>query len=427
MKFFDKKSPYLQGGIVALVVIVLAILFYFGMDKIGQLLKAIGSFLKVLSPFIWGLVIAYILSPIMSFFEKKAFIPLTERLYRKHPKVKSNPKLARALSVIMAVIVLLLVMTALVWLIVPQLYGSIETILANSPDYIAKIYAKLSKTLEGYPELRQYATSLFGDITDTLNKWATNKVLPGMESIVANITTGVFNVLKALYNLIIGIVVAIYILANRESFLAHTKKITFSIFSKKAAEKISKAVSYVDDIFMGFLVGNTIDAVIIGVVCYLFCLIAGMPYALLISAIVGITNFIPFFGPFIGGIPSALLILLVKPIKGLMFIIFIIVLQQIDGTYIKPKILGGGLGINGFWVMFSIILFGGLFGFWGMLLGVPVFVIIYNGIAALVNNNLKKKDMPDDAAYYRATVKEVNAGIPQNNENSEKKKKKENK
>lgn len=408
MKFFNKKSPYLQGGLTALVVIVLAILFYFGIDKLGNLLKAVGSFLKILSPFIWGLVIAYLLSPIMDFFEKKVFVPMMEKLYRKRPQMKSSPKLARGMSVIMAVIVLLLVIAALIWLIVPQLYGSIETILSNSPDYITKAYNYFADRFADYPQLEEYATKLFGNITDTVNSWAKNKVLPGMENVVANITTGVVSVLKALYNLIIGIVVAIYILANRENFLAYTKKITFSIFSKERAEKISKAVSYVDDIFMGFLVGNTIDAVIIGVVCYLFCLIFRMPYALLISAIVGITNFIPFFGPFIGGIPSALLILLIEPVKCLIFVIFIIVLQQLDGTYIKPKILGGGLGINGFWVMFSIILFGGLFGFWGMLLGVPVFVIIYNGVAAAVNNSLKKKEMPEDAAFYRATVNEVN-------------------
>ena len=424
MKFFDKKSPYTHAGITALAVIVLAILFYFGMDKLGNLLKAIGSFLGILSPFIWGLLIAYILSPVMTFFEKKVFVPLLERMYRKHPKVKSRPKLARSLAVVMSVIALLLVITALIWLIVPQLYSSIETILANSPEYITKVYDKLANKLSGYPELEKYATSLFGDITETLNKWATNKVLPGMESIVANITTGVVNVLKALYNIVIGIVVAIYILANRENFLAHVKKLTFSIFSKKNAEKISKAVSYVDDIFMGFLVGNTIDALIIGFVCYFFCLIAGMPYALLISAIVGVTNFIPFFGPFIGGIPSALLILLVNPIKGLIFIAFIIILQQIDGTYIKPKILGGGLGINGFWVMFSIILFGGLFGFWGMLLGVPVFVIIYNGVEAIVNDGLKKKEMPVEDSFYRATVKEVNMAVKPEKPKTEQKKEK---
>ena len=423
MKLFDKKSPYAHWGLTALAVIILSILFYFGMDKLGNLFRAIGSFLRILSPFIWGLIIAYVLSPIMSFFEKKVFVPLIERMYRKHPKVKSRPKLARALAVIFSVIVLLIAITALIWLIVPQLYGSIETILANSPDYIAKAYNSIAERLQNYPELEEYATKIFGNITDTANKWATNKVLPGMENLVANITSGVVSVLKALYNIIIGIVVAIYILANRESFLAHTKKITFSIFTKKAAEKISKAVGYVDDIFMGFLVGNTIDALIIGVVCYLFCLIFRMPYALLISAIVGITNFIPFFGPFIGGIPSALLILLVNPLKCLIFVIFIIILQQLDGTYIKPKILGGGLGINGFWVMFSIILFGGLFGFWGMLLGVPVFVIIYNGVSVAVNNSLRNKDLPTEDTFYRARTKDINVkDNPKKEEKKEEKK-----
>ena len=403
MKKFNKNSRYIQAGITAFVVIAAAILFYFGLDYLSSLLKAVGSFLGILSPFIWGLVIAYLLSPIMSFFERKLFVPLTERLYRKHPKMNSNPKLARSFSVVLAVIVLLIVIAALIWLIVPQLYESVETILANSPEYISKAYESIDRMLKNYPEIEKYATTIFGNVTDALNKWATNKVLPGMENIVANITAGVYNVLKALYNIIIGIVVAIYILANKENFLAYSRKLTFSLFSKKNAEKIGQGANYIDSVFMGFLVGNTIDAIIIGVVCYLFCIIFGMPYPLLISATVGITNFIPFFGPFIGGIPSGLLILLVDPIKCLIFAIFIIVLQQLDGTYIKPKILGGGLGINGFWVMFSIILFGGLFGFWGMLLGVPVFVIIYEAMSILVNRRLEKKELPVDAAYYRET------------------------
>ena len=151
---------------------------------------------------------------------------------------------------------------------------------------------------------------------------------------------------------------------------------------------------------MGFITGKLLDSAIIGAICYIGCLIMNMPYALLVSVIIGVTNVIPFFGPFIGAIPSALLILLVDPWKCLIFIIFIIILQQVDGNIIGPKILGGSIGINGFWVMFSIILFGGLFGFWGMLLGVPVFVVIYTGVTRLVDKRLKKKDLPDDPDLY---------------------------
>lgn len=401
MKIFNKKSRYVKAGLTAFIVIAASILFYFGLDYLRELLQLIGGLLRVLSPFVWGLGIAYLLNPITGFFERKLCIPFVERLYRKHPKMNKGRKLARGLAVFLAVIAMLLVLSALFYLIVPQTYESIKTIAIKGPDYINSVYDSINNTLNDHPDMEKAAASLFGKVTDVINGWISNKVLPGMENTITNITTGVVNALKTLYNFIIGVVVAIYILANKENFLAYCKKLMYSVFSKEAAVKIGKVLDFMDRTFMDFLVGNSIDAVIIGIACYLFCLAFGMPYPLLISVIVGVTNFIPFFGPFIGAIPCGLLILIVDPIKCLIFIIFCIVIQQVDATYIKPKIFGGTFGINGFWVIFSIIFFGGLFGFWGMLLGVPMFVVIYEGISMLVNRALKKKNLPDDAGEYR--------------------------
>ena len=250
------------------------------------------------------------------------------------------------------------------------------------------------------PVVEQYATKIFGNLTDALTNWAQNTLLPSMDGVIVNITTGVYGVLKVVYNIVIGIIVSVYILYNRETFRAHAMKLLYCICSTKTAKSISEALKFTDKTFMGFITGKLLDSAIIGVICYIGCLIMNMPYALLVSVIVGVTNVIPFFGPFIGAIPSALLILLVDPWKCLIFVIFIIILQQVDGNIIGPKILGGSIGINGFWVMFSIIMFGGLFGFWGMLLGVPVFVVIYTGITRLVNKHLRKKDLPDDPEMY---------------------------
>lgn len=395
-----KYSQYFGWGLTAFAVVAAGILFYFGIDYMGKLFDTIKMLIGILSPFIWGLVISYLLMPSMVTYEEKLFKPLQEKLKKKFPKLKISKKLSRVLAVTLAEIVLVILIAALIYLIVPQVYDSIATIIANSPSYFDSAYNSIDNLLRDYPVIEEYATKIFGNITEALTKWVSNTVLPGMESVVTNITTGVYYVLKTVYNVVIGIIVSVYILYNREPFRAHFKKFVYSIFSPKTAMKVNSAFKFADRTFMGFITGKLLDSAIIGVICYIGCLVLKMPYALLIAVIVGVTNIIPFFGPFIGAVPSALLILLVDPKMCLWFIIFIIVLQQIDGNIIGPKILGTSIGINGFWVLFSIIFFGGLFGFWGMLLGVPAFVIIYTGVEMLVNRKLEKENIPTDPAEF---------------------------
>ena len=395
-----KYSQYFGWGITAFAVIAAGILFYFGIDYMGKLFDAVGSFLRILSPFIWGLVISYLLMPSMAMYEEKFFKPLIAKLRTKHPKLKISEKLSRVLAVTLAEIVLVIIIGALIYLIVPQVYDSIATIIANSPSYFDSAYSAIDNLLRDYPVIEEYATKIFGNITEALTRWVSTTVLPGMESLVTNITTGVYYVLKAVYNVVIGIIVSVYILYNREAFRAHYKKFMYSIFSPKTAMKVNSAFKFADKTFMGFITGKLLDSAIIGVICYIGCLALNLPYALLIAVIVGVTNIIPFFGPFIGAVPSAIIILMVNPMKCLIFIILIIVLQQVDGNIIGPKILGSSIGINGFWVMFSIILGAGLFGFWGMLLGVPVFVVIYTIINNLIVRKLKSNDLPFDVEEY---------------------------
>lgn len=391
---------YLAWGITAFAVLACAIVFYFGLDYLSALVKAIGSFLGILSPFIWGLVISYLLMPSMCMYEEKLFTPLLIKCRKKYPKAKLGDKLPRVFAVILAEIVLVLIITALIYLIVPQVYDSIATIVANSTDYFNTASNAIDRLLRENPVIEEYATQIFGNLTEALTDWAKNTLLPGMDGVIVNITTGVYGVLKVIYNIVIGIIVSVYILYNREKFRAHSMKLLYCLFNTKRAKAISQALKFTDRTFMGFITGKLLDSAIIGVICYIGCLIMNIPYALLVSVIVGVTNVIPFFGPFIGAIPSALLILLVDPWKCLIFVIFIIILQQVDGNIIGPKILGGSIGINGFWVMFSIILFGGLFGFWGMLLGVPVFVVIYTGVTRLVDKKLRSRELPDDPDMY---------------------------
>ena len=397
-RIFNWDKKYLYWGMTAFCVIACSILFYMALAYLPVIGTALKSLARILSPFIWGLIITYLLAPLYKGLYQGFFLPLTEKLSGK--KKKGSPKLAKGLSVLLSIIVFLAMITALVYLIIPQLYSSVETIVNNSPGYIDKLSEWSKNTLANYPELRDFVIEKFEEINTNLFTWIRDTILPGLGSFVSNITAGVYYFLRAVYNIVIGIIVSAYLLSNMESASARAKRLCYCVFGVEWAEKIRSAIRFTDRTFMGFINGKLLDSAIIGLICYVVCAILKMPYALLVSVIIGVTNIIPFFGPLIGAIPSAFIILLVDPLKCLIFVIFIIILQQIDGNIIGPKILGSSIGINGFWVMFSIILGAGLFSFWGMLLGVPVFVVIYTGITILVERKLKKRSLPVDPEDY---------------------------
>ena len=386
---WDKK--YLYWGITAFCVIAAAIVFYLALSFLPVIGGFLKKLLKILSPFAWGLAITYILAPLMRNLETA---------FKGKKRKGLKPKTARIAAVLFSIIIMLIVMAALVYLIIPQLYSSIETIVTNSPVYYEKISDWVKLVLADNPQIETYVSDALSTFNDSLLDFIKEKVLPSLGNVVSNVTTGVYYVFVALYNILIGIIVSVYLLNNLEKVIAGARKLLYSIFSIESAEKIRSGLGFVNTTFMGFLMGKLLDSAIIGLICYIFCAIVNMPYSLLVSVIIGVTNIIPFFGPFIGAIPSAIIILMVSPIKTLIFVVFIIILQQIDGNIIGPKILGSTIGINGFWVMFSIILGAGLFGFWGMLFGVPVFVVIYTLIEQRVEKKLKRSDLPQDIASY---------------------------
>ena len=377
---WDKK--YLYWGITAFLVISASVLFYMLLHHLPEIQGMWSKIVTILAPFIWGLVLAYLLLPLTRALEKLFSSP---RMRKAHIK----GKFARIAAIVVSEIVLLVILTAFVLLILPQLYSSIETIVVNSPEYYKKMTDWLELRLEDHPEVEQYVSQALETLSNQLMDIVNNRLLPSMGSVLSSLTTGVFAALKGVYNLIVGIIVSIYLLANREIAKAGFRKVLYSVFSIETAEKIRAGLVFTDKTFMGFLSGKLLDSAIIGLICYIVCAILKMPYTLLVSVIIGLTNIIPFFGPLIGAVPSAFIILLVDPLKCLIFVVFIVVLQQIDGNIIGPKILGSTVGINGFWVMFSIILGGGLFSFAGMILGVPVFVVLYTALSALVDKQLR--------------------------------------
>lgn len=400
--FDDKK--YLCWGITAFLVIIGSIMFYMILQYLPGIVGWIGVVFSVLSPIIWGLVIAYLVHPVSYFLEAKVFTPFFTRACKKTPA--RVPNLARAFSVLVSVLLLFLVVVALFWMILPQLYDSIATLIINIPSYTVKVINWINVVLQDHPELEQAALRVFGDSSVSFTEWANTSLLPALDifgkiqGVLTNITTGIYSFVRGILNALIGLIVSIYLLYNPEKFRAGGKKTVYSIFSPSASAKILHAVRFTDQAFTGFISGKLIDSLFIGLICYIFCALAGMPYTALVSVIIGVTNIIPFFGPFIGAIPSAFIILMVSPVKCLIFVVFAIILQQFDGNILGPKILGNAVGLNGFWIMFSILVGGGLFGFAGMLLGVPVFTVILAGVNSLIDSALKRRGYTAESSEY---------------------------
>ena len=270
----------------------------------------------------------------------------------------------------------------------------------STPEYYETVSNWIMNFLKDYPQTEQILLEVTGNASQSLSDFARDAVLPYLSKIITNLSTGLYSVLRTVLNILIGFVVACYVLGNVESFSAKCKKVLYSMFSIQNADNLLSAFRFTDRAFNGFIIGKIIDSAIIGVICYIVCSILNMPYTVLVSVVVGVTNVIPVFGPFIGGIPTALIILLVSPAKALIYIIFIIILQQIDGNILGPKILGSSIGINGFWIMFAILLGGGLFGVAGMILAVPMFAVLYSGFGLLVKKRLKDRGLMTETAAY---------------------------
>lgn len=394
---WDKK--YLHWGVTAFLVIACAVLFYMALNYISLVGSGIKKLMGILSPFIWGLIITWLIAPMVRTFEKELFMPMTGKLWKKNEARAKG--VAKGFAIMLGEIVFVAVIAALVYLIVPQLYQSIETIVKSSDTYITNLTTWVQTVLNDYPEIESYALDVLSRANESLVSWLQSTLLPELGSFVSSVTAGVYYVLMGVYNLLIGIIASMYILSNLENFSAGAKRWLYSVMTVENSKKALDGLKFVNRTFVGFINGKLLDSAIIGLICYVCCSLMKMPYTLLVSVIVGVTNVIPFFGPFIGAIPSGIIILMVSPVKALIFAVFIIILQQVDGNIIGPKILGSTTGINGFWVLFSIIIGAGLFGFWGMLLGVPVFVVIQSLADAGVERRLKNKALPCEVDIYR--------------------------
>ena len=378
----DKKphiKPYLYAMLAGFGAIALSIIFFFFIYRFKGFGDALSTLTGILMPFIYGTAIAYLLKPVCNTIE--AF------LRRFIPEKWSG--LISALSIAATILFGLLIVYALLMMIIPQLVSSVTTLYYTAQANITKFvrWANHVEFVESNKFINDALNSAYKTITtnlDTMETWLRTNAVSSVQNIVSGVGIGVLSVVTVLKNLVIGIIVAIYMLASRKRFVQQAKLILYSILKPRWAELIIEEVKYADKMFGGFINGKIMDSAIIGVLCYIGCLIFKFPSALLVSVIIGVTNVIPFFGPFVGAVPATLLILIQNPIKALWFILFVLVLQQLDGNVIGPKILGNTTGLSSFWVLFAILLFGGLWGFVGMIIGVPLFAVIYDIIKKLV-------------------------------------------
>ena len=399
-KRFHWDVAYLYWGITAFCVIVCGVTFFLILNNWQEMRVLVRQILGILSPIIYGLIFAYLLGKVMSFFERRVFSRLINRIFKKRSE-KNRFRAVRILSLLLTVVLAILIIGGVFILVLPQILRSLQALLFALPGYYNTAVKWLTNTLEDHSLLEDAAVGLTGAAATQLTNWIENSLLTQANRILANILGGAVSVLRTAANFLIGLVISIYMMYNKEKLSAQAKKVVYSVFGTGRANKLVIGAEFLDKTFGSFIFSRLIDALIIGSICYIFMLAFNMPYPTLIAVIVGLTNIIPFFGPFIGGIPSGVLILLVNPMKCLIFVIFIVILQQLDGNLIYPKIQGSSLGLSGFWVICALLLFSGLFGFWGMLLGVPVFAAIYIACKNAVNKSLKSRGMPSDTEEFK--------------------------
>jgi predicted PurR-regulated permease PerM len=394
-----KKSKYFKLGLTAFIVVALGIGFKYLIYNSTNFASNVNSIIKVFMPLIDGLVIAYLLTPVMDFFEKKCFI----KYYVKKGKVitQKDRKRFRVYSIIITLIIVAGLLYGLFGSVIPQLYYSIENLVVRFPVYYDNFVNWTNDLLSKTNIVAEKnVDELFIKYSKHIEEFTQTTVLPSFKSLAANLYTGVFSFLNAMLDLIIGLIVSIYLMAGKEKFIGQAKKIIYSVMDKEKANNLMVDLRFVHKTFGGFLVGKIIDSLIIGILCFIVLSFLKMPYSVLISVIVGVTNIIPFFGPLFGAIPSAFLILLVDPKKCIVFLIFIMILQQIDGNIIGPAILGNSIGVSSFWIIVAITVFGGFFNVIGMIIGVPLFAVIYAFVRRNVNKRLKKKNLTIMTADY---------------------------
>ena len=384
-------------GLTNFLVVAACIALYFVLANISHIYAGLSLVVSTLAPVWYGCVFAYLLMPVVRKVEKF----LTARFEKKAADKKKFQRRIRMAGILVAIMVLIFIIVLLFNLIIPELVRTIRRLIFILPRELNALVEKVQE-IDTKSQLGIIAKTLVEKANEFLQQWLKTDLWTKLNTIMESLAEGLFSVVGTIFDMIIGVIIAAYILGSKERFTAGAKKLLFAIVPNEKANFILHLTRKSNQIFGGFISGKIIDSLIIGVLCFLGMSIFGFSESntLLVSVIIGVTNVIPFFGPYIGAVPSVLLIALENPIQGLYFAIFVLLLQQLDGNYIGPKILGDSTGLSPFWVVVSILLFGGLFGFIGMLFGVPVFAVISYTVNLIVDDRLKRKKISTDPEKY---------------------------
>lgn len=410
----EKYKDYIAAGVTAFATLSATLLFAFALEHIQVVHNVISEVCLILRPVFYGMVMAFLLLPIHRFV-RNFLESLTPEEHLKQGKACA---VINFIAIMSSVIFAAAMIYLLLLMVLPQVYLSIVGIINSLPQYFSGLQAWVIEFFQQNPNLEAAIAPHYESIVvsvqdwlqseiytnfatvDSTLQWIKTTILPSLSSAALSLTSVVMAVYSVLWDLFIAVIVTIYLLMKKDMLAAQSKKIVYSIFKTRVGDLIVDETRSVYRIFSGFIIGKILDSLIIGIICLICCNLFKFPYPVLVSTIVGVTNVIPFFGPFIGAVPSAILIFLVSPRQCIYFVIFILVLQQFDGNILGPKILGDSTGIDAFWVLFSILLFGGLFGFAGMVLGVPVFAVFFSIVRRLVRNGLRKHGLPEETERY---------------------------
>ena len=406
MKIKPGKNQ-ITWGITLFLVVVASMLAYYVIFDGKTIISYLQKIIDAISGVIFGIIIAYILIPLLDGIEDKLLKPIYRKRghdisFAENANWKKRHQM-RGIAVLCTMMIFLFILYLLFRIIIPQLVSSIREITNNFPVYIRNIDEYSNLLLENNPELQEFIDSQLDSYYATLSSFVSQNIrpfLPEVGTIVKFASQSFISVIKVIFDFVVGIIVAVYVLNSKERFTTRGKKIAYAFFNEDFANELVGGFRFVHSTFESFIGGKLIDSIIIGFICYFGCLILRINYPVLISVIVGVTNIIPFFGPYIGGIAGALLLVLIDPVKALIFLVFVIVLQQFDGNVLGPRILGGSTGLSSFWVIFSITFFGGIWGIVGWLIGVPIFAVFYALMSRITNHYLRKKSLSTFTGDY---------------------------
>ena len=411
-----KFAPYLAAGVTAFSVIAAAILLFFLIYHFSAVRLLLSTLALILRPIFYGLVLAFLLLPIHRHIYQflLALFPEWKWMASRRESILSF------ISIVLSLLFAVLVVYILLAMVIPQVLSSIVGLVNAFPGYLRSVQEWLTDFFQRHPDIQEAVlpyyeqmskgleawfteSSVLGNLqsADAAIEWVQKELMPRLSGVFSGVYAGLWAMVMLLKDLLIAVIVSVYVLVRKDKFAAQSKKITYSLFSTRVADFLVEEARSAYRILSGFINGKLLDSLIIGIIALVCCNLLKFPYPMLLAVIIGVTNIIPFFGPFIGATPCALLILLVSPLQCLYFCIFILVLQQFDGNILGPKILGDSTGLDSFWVLFSILLFGGLFGFVGMIIAVPVFAVFYRLISEYICGMLRRKKLSARTDDYR--------------------------